>query len=87
MEGKFVLLGVIGLIGLFLFFTALLRTIKFLVRLAFTFALGGVLLFLANFLLDRWGLHVALNPVTIFAAGFLQIPGVILLALLGYFFL
>ena len=87
MEGKFILLGVIGLIGLFLVFTALLRPLKVLVHLAFTFVAGGVLLFLANLLLDRWGLHVALNPVTIFTAGFLQVPGIILLALLGYFFL
>lgn len=87
MDGKLILLGIIGLTGLFLVATVLIRPLKVLVRLSTTFIAGGILLFLANFLLARWGLHVALNPVTIFTAGFLQIPGVILLALLGYLFL
>lgn len=86
MEWKFILLSVTGLIGIFLVATALINPLKFLLRFLACFVVGGILLYLANFLLALLGLHIALNPVTIFTAGILQIPGVILLAVLGYLF-
>lgn len=84
MEWKVILLSAIGLIGLFLVATLLIRPLKLLLRLTLCFVIGGVLLYLANFLLQHIGLHIALNPVTMLTAGILQIPGVVLLALLSY---
>ena len=87
MEWKLILLSVVGLIGLFLVATVLIKPFQFLLRILACFVVGGVLLYLTNFILAQVGLHVALNPVTILTAGILQVPGVILLALLGYFFI
>lgn len=86
MEAKLIFLSVLGLIGLFLVATALIKPFKFFLRMLTCFVVGALLLYLANFLLAQVGLRVALNPVTIFTAGILHIPGVILLALLGYLF-
>ncbi|MEW6424428.1 MAG: pro-sigmaK processing inhibitor BofA family protein [Bacillota bacterium] len=86
-EGKLIFLSVVGLIGLFLVAAALIKPFKFLLRVLACFIVGGTLLFLANFILARIGLHVALNPLTILTAGLLQVPGLILLALLSYFFI
>jgi len=83
-EWKIILLSIIGLIGLFLVATVLIRPFKLILRLALCFVIGGVLLYLANFLLQQVGMHIALNPVTMLTAGILQVPGVILLVLLSY---
>jgi inhibitor of the pro-sigma K processing machinery len=83
-EWKVILLSVIGLIGLFLVVTLLIRPFKLLLHLTLCFVVGGVLLYLTNFLLQYVGMHIALNPVTMLTAGILQVPGVVLLVLLSY---
>jgi len=50
------------------------------------FCLGTALLFLANLASRPFGATVALNPFNALVAGFLNIPGVILLFLLRYWF-
>lgn len=86
MEWKLVLISLIGLLGLFLVGTVMVRPLKLLLRLVTYMLVGGVLLYLANLLLSQVGLRVAINPVTLLAAGVLQIPGVALLAVLSYLF-
>lgn len=86
MEGKLVLISLIGLLGLFLVGTVMIKPLKLLLRLVTYLLIGGVLLYLANFLLNQFGLRVAINPVTLLTAGVLQIPGVVLLAVLSYLF-
>jgi inhibitor of the pro-sigma K processing machinery len=44
-----------------------------------------VLLIAINFVFGHFGVHVAINPVTLLTAGLLQLPGVALLVLLQYF--
>jgi inhibitor of the pro-sigma K processing machinery len=65
----------------------LLKPIKLLFRLLYNSLVGIVLLWLANLIGGGFGLFLPLNVVTILIAGFLGIPGVILLlimkALLG----
>ncbi len=86
MELKLLLLIALGLLGLFLMGSVLLKVFKFTLRLILHFLMGGVLLLLFNIFLGQLGLRIAVNPVTLLTAGLLQVPGVILLILLHYFF-
>jgi inhibitor of the pro-sigma K processing machinery len=86
MEWKLILISVVGLLGLFLVGPVMVRPLKLLLRLVIYLLAGGVLLYVANILLNQVGLRVAINPVTLFTAGVLQIPGVVLLAVLSYLF-
>ncbi|RKO67973.1 pro-sigmaK processing inhibitor BofA family protein [Desulfofundulus salinus] len=86
MELKLLLLIALGLLGLFLMGSVLLKVFKFTLRLILQLLMGGVLLFLFNIFLGQLGLRIAVNPVTLLTAGLLQVPGVILLILLHYFF-
>lgn len=85
MEWKFVIIGLVGLLGLYLVGTVLLQPLKVLIRLAIWMVLGGVLLVAMNILFGNFGLHIAINPVTLLTAGLLQLPGVALLVLVNYF--
>ncbi|WP_027717122.1 pro-sigmaK processing inhibitor BofA family protein [Desulfovirgula thermocuniculi] len=86
MDLKLVFWGLVGILGLVLVGNALWTPLKFLLRAAFCLATGGILLAGVNLLFGHWGLHIALNPFTLLLAGVLQVPGVILLALLRCFF-
>ncbi|HHW44639.1 SigmaK-factor processing regulatory BofA [Desulfofundulus thermobenzoicus] len=83
---KLVFLLLAGFLGLILVVGVFTAPLKFFLRLGFYAVAGWVILTVANFLLDRCGLHIALNPVTLLTAGVLHLPGVILLALLDYLF-
>lgn len=78
--------GLVGLLGLFLMGSILIKPFKFLLRMVFYITVGGVLLVVVNLLLGHLGLRVAVNPVTLLTAEVLQVPGVILLAVLDYLF-
>jgi len=84
-EWKYVLTGLAGLFGLYLVGTVLFRPLKFLIRLIAWGILGTALLFLVNTVFGHFGFHIAINPVTILAAGILQLPGVVALVLINYF--
>lgn len=85
MEWKFVIIGLAGLLGLYLVATVLLQPLKVLIRLAAWMLLGGILLAAINAIFGHFGLHIAINPVTLLTAGLLQLPGVALLVLVHYF--
>ncbi|MDD3653175.1 MAG: pro-sigmaK processing inhibitor BofA family protein [Desulfotomaculaceae bacterium] len=85
MEWKFVIIGLVGLFGLYLLGTVLLQPLKALIRLAAWILLGGFLLMVINTLFGHLGLYIAINPVTLLTAGLLQLPGVALLVLVNYF--
>lgn len=87
MEWKLVLSGLIGLLFLYFLGTVFVQPLRFLLRLATCVLVGGVLLAVINFVFGYYGLHIAINPVTILTAGILQFPGVILLVLINYFIL
>ncbi|SHF05947.1 inhibitor of the pro-sigma K processing machinery [Thermoanaerobacter uzonensis DSM 18761] len=75
------------LIGLFLlYFLGWLLVIprKFLLRIIINGIIGGLILFIINLLGKSIGLYIAINPVTALVAGFLGIPGIILLIILQY---
>ncbi len=86
MEWKYALFFIIGLCGIFLTAAILLRPVKWLVRFTTYVVVGTVLLLLLNVILKQMGMHIAINPATIFTVGVLQIPGALLLIVLSYFF-
>ncbi|MGB9793256.1 MAG: pro-sigmaK processing inhibitor BofA family protein [Thermacetogeniaceae bacterium] len=76
-----------ALFGLFLVFLmgqALWGPLRFLLKTAVRIALGGLLLFVVDAFAAAWGWSLSINPVSAFVAGFLGIPGVVLLALLKH---
>lgn len=87
MEWKMFLIGMAGLLGLYLMGTVLFRPLRFLIRLAAWSMLGAFLLVALNTLFGYFGFLIAVNPWTILTAGLLQLPGVVLLVLLNYFLL
>jgi inhibitor of the pro-sigma K processing machinery len=75
------------LIGLFLlYFLGWLLIVprKFLLRIIINGIIGGLILFIINLLGKSIGLYIVINPVTALVAGFLGIPGIILLIILQY---
>lgn len=81
MEWKVTLMGILGLFGLYLIGTVVIKPLKFIVRIILYVFIGILLLFLANFVLGQFGLHIAVNPFTILMAGLFQLPGVIFMVL------
>jgi len=58
--------------------------LKFVIRLMYNAIIGGVLLWVVNLVGGFLGLSVPINPVTALVAGFLGIPGVVLIIALRY---
>lgn len=81
-EWKLVLLGLLGLVGLYLLGTFVVTPLKYLFRLFACVVVGALLLAVVNLGGSFFGFHVAVNPVTVLTAGVLQVPGVILLIML-----
>lgn len=81
MEWKTILLGLLGLAGLYLVGSFFVTPVKYLGRLLGYAIVGTVLLVLVNLGGSLFGLHIPINAVTILTAGLLQVPGVILLIL------
>lgn len=73
-----------GLILLYFIGWILIIPIKYLVKLIINGVIGGILLLLVNLLGGFIGIHIAINPITAIIAGFLGVPGVILLIILQY---
>ncbi|SDY99311.1 inhibitor of the pro-sigma K processing machinery [Proteiniborus ethanoligenes] len=73
-----------GLILLYFLGWLLIIPIKYLLKLIINGITGGILLLLVNLLGGFVGISVAINPVTALIAGFLGVPGVILLIVLQY---
>ncbi len=80
------LLIMLGLCILFLLGTVIVRPLKLLFRAVVCLSIGALLLVVVNAALGGLGFHLALNPFTILTAGLLNIPGVILLAVLKTLF-
>ncbi len=75
----------IGLILLYLIGMLLVIPIKIIIKLIINGVLGGILLFIVNLLGKFIGFSIMINPFTAIIAGFLGIPGVILLFLIEKF--
>jgi inhibitor of the pro-sigma K processing machinery len=73
---------VVGLLLLFLIGWLLITPIKVLLKFILNGVIGGLMLWALNLLGGALGISVAINPVTALIAGFLGVPGVILILLL-----
>ncbi len=77
-----ILFYIIGLALLYIVGMLLVWPIKKIIKLIFNGILGGITLFLFNFIGKFFGLGIAINPLNAIIVGFLGVPGVILLLVL-----
>ncbi len=70
---------VLVLLVLYFVFRAFLKPIRLLWKLLLNSALGLTLLMVFNYLAAYFGLLIPINLITVLIAGFLGIPGVLLL--------
>lgn len=75
----FLAIGAIYIIGMLL-----VLPIKIIIKFIINGLIGAVLLFILNIFGCLIGITVAINPITALIAGFLGIPGVLLLLFLQY---
>ncbi len=77
---------VVGLATLFLIGKLLTKPIKWIWKLVCNALLGGLLLILVNIVGSFFDFVITINPVTSLIAGFLGVPGVVLLIFLTLLF-
>lgn len=83
MELHVVIAYIVGVLLLYVLARLLLLPIRILLRLIYNALLGAALLALANWIGGSvGGLYLPINPVTALVAGFLGLPGVVLLIVL-----
>ena len=73
-----------GLILLYIIGYLLLVPIKWIVKLVYNGIVGGVMLLILNFVGGLFDYGIAINPITALVAGFLGIPGVIVMMIIRY---
>ncbi len=86
-EFNVILAYVFGIILIYLLGRMFLMPIKLIFRLIYNALIGGVMLWILNFAGAHFGFNIAVNPITALVAGFLGLPGVILLILFKIFIL
>ncbi|MCR1899978.1 pro-sigmaK processing inhibitor BofA family protein [Irregularibacter muris] len=58
------------------------KPLKWLGVLLFNGILGGIMLFLINMVGGYFDFYMAVNPITVLVAGFLGVPGIVLMIIL-----
>lgn len=84
-EFNIIIAYVFGIILIYLVGRMFLMPIKLIFRLVYNALIGGVMLWLLNFVGTYIGFNIPINPITALVAGFLGLPGVILLILFKIF--
>lgn len=74
-----------GIILIYLLGRMFLMPLRLIFRLIYNGLVGGVMLWVVNFVGAHIGFTLAINPITALIAGFLGLPGVILLILFKLF--
>lgn len=87
MEVQVVAAYVFGLLLLYLIARVLVLPVRIVLRLVYNALVGALLLAFVNFVGYIIGIYLPVNPVTALVAGFLGIPGVVLLIALQYLLL
>lgn len=77
---------VFGIFLLYLIGRLFLVPIRLILKLVYNAIIGGIMLWVVNYIGGHFGFAIAINPVTALIAGFLGLPGVVLLILYYYFF-
>lgn len=84
-EVNVVLAYAFGILLIYLVGRMFLMPIKLIFRLVYNALIGGVMLWLLNFVGLHIGFNIPINPITALIAGFLGLPGVVLLILFKVF--
>lgn len=84
MDPNIVLAFGVGVLLLYLVGRVLVVPLKYLAKFLINAVIGGILLWVLNIFGNFIGLHIPINPVTALTAGFLGIPGVVLLVVLQF---
>lgn len=74
-----------GIILIYLIGRMFFMPIKLVFKLIYNGLMGGVMLWVVNFVGAYVGFNIGINPITALIAGFLGLPGVILLILFKIF--
>lgn len=74
-----------GIILLYVVGRMFLMPLKLIFKLIYNGIIGGIMLWVVNLLGSNIGFTIAINPLTALVAGFLGLPGVILLILFKIF--
>lgn len=77
----------VGLILIFIIGKTMLVPFKLIVKLFINAAIGGIALLVINYFGNYFNLHIPVNPVTALVAGFLGLPGIVLLLVAQYIIL
>lgn len=84
MEINIILAYAFGLILLYIVGYALLVPIKIVIKLVYNGIIGGIALLILNFIGGFFQIGIAINPITALVAGFLGVPGILLMLGLRY---
>ncbi|SHJ40111.1 pro-sigmaK processing inhibitor BofA family protein [Lutispora thermophila] len=76
----FLAIGAIYIIGMLL-----VMPIRIIIKFIINGIIGAVILFFLNVFGGFIGINIAINPITALVAGFLGVPGVLLILFLQYF--
>lgn len=74
-----------GIILIYLIGRMLTMPIRIVLKLIYNGLVGGIVLWVVNFIGAYFSFTIGINPITALIAGFLGIPGVILLILFKLF--
>ncbi|MGI6093245.1 MAG: pro-sigmaK processing inhibitor BofA [Veillonellaceae bacterium] len=80
-ELNIVLAYAFGILLIFLIGRVFLMPIKLVLRLIYNGLIGGIMLWVLNFVGAYFDFSIAINPITALVAGFLGMPGIIILVL------
>lgn len=84
-ELNIILAYAFGIVLIYLIGRVFFMPIKLVLRLIYNGLIGGVMLWVLNFVGAYFGFTIAINPITALIAGFLGMPGIIILVLFKLF--
>lgn len=82
MEVSLLIAYALGLIGIYFIGKVFVLPVKWLWKLVYNGVIGGVMLWLVNLLGANFSFEIGINLLSALTAGFLGIPGVLLLVML-----
>ncbi|BBB90852.1 MAG TPA: pro-sigmaK processing inhibitor BofA family protein [Methylomusa anaerophila] len=84
-EFNVIIAYIFGIILIYLIGRVFLMPIKLVFKLIYNALIGGLMLWVVNFIGSHFAFTIGINPVTALIAGFLGLPGVVLLILFKIF--
>lgn len=84
-EFNIILAYIFGVALIYLVGRIFFMPLKLVLRLIYNGLIGGAMLWVLNFVGAYFGFTIAINPITALVAGFLGMPGIIILVLFKIF--